>query len=74
MPRVLLLPAIVFSFAALTACSTQQPIRTACYSQVQPGLASGQTPAGVVGISVPDVYYQSVNSFPKGAASVDGCL
>ena len=69
MPRL-----ILSAVLALSACSNAAPVRVACRSNVQPGLASGQTPPGVVGISVPDVYYQSANSFPKGASTTDGCL
>ena len=35
-------------------------------------MVSGQTPAGVYGSSAPDVYYQPENSFPRGAATVEG--
>ncbi len=38
-----------------------------------PGLmVSGSTPPGVYGVSNPGAYYSSVNSFPPGAAGVDG--
>ena len=54
---------------AMGACTTgPMPVRTGA-----PGaMVSGQTPSGVYGISVPDVYYQPANSFPPGAAGVDG--
>ena len=54
---------------ALSACATgPMPVTSAA-----PGaMVSGQTPSGVYGISVPEVYYQPANSFPPGAAGVDG--
>ena len=35
-------------------------------------MVSGSTPPGVYGVSNPGAYYSSVNSFPPGAAGVDG--
>ncbi len=65
---------LCFTVLACAGCAGPSTVRPTCQAGVQAGLASGQTPAGVVGISVPDVYYQSANSFPKGAAHVDECL
>ena len=69
--------AVLVGAALLLGGCTQGATKVACLSGAPPTtgigtFVSGQTPAGIVGISNPDTYYQPPNSFPRGAASADG--
>ena len=79
--RCLIVGAACAAVLALSGC-TGDLSQVACAARpdqgrvggsYDPGLmVSGSTPPGVYGVSNPGAYFSSVNSFPPGAAGVDG--
>lgn len=67
--------AVLLGILALAGCAG--PVSKQCVARADgaanPGLmVSAQTPPGVYGVSNPDIGYAPANSFPPGAAGVDG--